>query len=374
MRRQIFRGPDAEARALLGAAHTVHLASTTHAGEPVLRALHAATVDEHLVFHGAPVGEKVSCLGRRAVVSAERVIASIPSWFLDPDRACPATTYYVSAQAHGVIEEITSPDDKARALAALMRKYQPEGRHAPIDAASPLYAKAVRGLLVARVALTEIDGKVKIGQNRSLAERARILDALWSRGGDGDAEAIETLTHLAPDIPEPAFAARAREGWRAAPGTRLCVGLRPGELDAAVDLLRGAYWLTGVADADVADAITRSSAVVGARTPAGELCAIARATSDGRTAWIYDVMVAPSARGAGVGAAIVRLLLDHPAVRRARVVRLGTRDADGLYRRFGFRDASEVRSAATLEMARLQATRTVGDAPGQNVKALATPA
>ena len=43
-----------------------------------------------------------------------------------------------------------------------------------------------------------------------------------------------------------------------------------------------------------------------------------------------------------MGQAIVRLLLDHPAVRRAKTVWLGTRDAHGLYRRFGFVDGGPV--------------------------------
>jgi hypothetical protein len=40
---------------------------------------------------------------------------------------------------------------------------------------------------------------------------------------------------------------------------------------------------------------------------------------------------------------VVRLLLDHPAVRDADRVRLDTRDAQGLYARFGFVDAREDR-------------------------------
>jgi len=36
---------------------------------------------------------------------------------------------------------------------------------------------------------------------------------------------------------------------------------------------------------------------------------------------------------------LVRLLLDHPFVRRAHAVHLHTRDAQRLYHRFGFTDA-----------------------------------
>ena len=52
--------------------------------------------------------------------------------------------------------------------------------------------------------------------------------------------------------------------------------------------------------------------------------------------WIYDVIVAPAWRGRRVGQALVRLLLDHPALRTTANVLLGTRDAQSLYAKFGF--------------------------------------
>ncbi|MEZ4308591.1 MAG: pyridoxamine 5'-phosphate oxidase family protein [Polyangiaceae bacterium] len=103
----------------------------------MLRTLNAVVDEGALCFHGAPVGEKMEALGRTAVVCAEEIVASIPSYFLDPERACPATTLYRSAQAHGILTEVTSPERKARVLAALMAKYQPEGKHVPITADHP---------------------------------------------------------------------------------------------------------------------------------------------------------------------------------------------------------------------------------------------
>src|SRR5207302_7797529 len=135
----------------------------------------AVVVDDALAFHGAPSGEKMEGLGRPCVASASETIASIPSWFLDPERACPATTYYVSAQAHGMLDEVNDPVRKARVLQALMEKHQPEGRHAPITAHDPLYAKVVAGLLVAELRLDRVACKVKLGQNRNAKDRVRVL-------------------------------------------------------------------------------------------------------------------------------------------------------------------------------------------------------
>lgn len=74
--------------ALLERAPFVHLASTTPDGRPLIRTVHGVVVGDSLCFHGAPVGEKTETEGREAVVSAEEIVASIPSYFMDPERAC----------------------------------------------------------------------------------------------------------------------------------------------------------------------------------------------------------------------------------------------------------------------------------------------
>ena len=100
-----------------------------------------------------------------------------------------------------------------------------------------------------------------------------------------------------------------------------------------------------MAGACITAAHLNSPAWIGARDASGALIASARATGDGaRVAWIYDVIVRPDWRGRGLGEALVRLLLDHPAVRHARMVRLGTRDAQPLYARMGFVDPASYQS------------------------------
>lgn len=55
-----------------------------------------------------------------------------------------------------------------------------------------------------------------------------------------------------------------------------------------------------------------------------------------RFAWLGDVFVLEPHRGRGLGVWLVECVLDHPDLAGARVV-LGTADAHGLYKRFGFR-------------------------------------
>jgi nitroimidazol reductase NimA-like FMN-containing flavoprotein (pyridoxamine 5'-phosphate oxidase superfamily)/ribosomal protein S18 acetylase RimI-like enzyme len=348
MRKEIFRMDRPAALAFLERAPVVHLASTGDDGAPVFRTVHGVVVDGALAFHGAPAGEKTEAIGREAVACAEEIVAGIPSYFIDPERACPATTFYRSVQVHGRIERIDDPGAKARVLAALMAKFQPEGGHVPIEAGHPLYQKAIAGILVLGISLERLDGKAKLGQNRTPEERCRLIEKLWQRGLPGDPRAIELLRAANPGIPEPAF-------LRAPEGATLVCSLPEADAAAAAELLYDAYWNEGIPREAIARAHPGSIAWVGARDASGALIGTARAIGDGaKRAWVYDVMVAPSFRGKGLGEAVVRLLLDHPAVRATGHVYLTTRDADGFYERFGFVDRATLPPVArrVVEMVR----------------------
>ena len=101
-------------------------------------------------------------------------------------------------------------------------------------------------------------------------------------------------------------------------------------------LSRESYWAIGVSREDVDRAIDGSVAF--GLYVEGVQVGFARAVTDGATfAWIADVFVVAEQRGRGFGRRLVEAVLDHPDVRSARNVLLGTADAHGLYERFGFR-------------------------------------
>lgn len=318
----------------LARADVVRLATTTPDGEPVLRTLNAVVDQEHLLFHGAKAGEKALAIGRSAVAAADQTIATIPSYFLDPEKACPATTFYESVQVHGTIERIDDPEKKARMLTSLMRKYQPEGGYTPIDAHSPVYEGAVRGVLVFGLSLGEVTGKLKVGQNRKQAELSSIVEGLWQRGSAGDARAIQRIFEGNPGFVRPSR-------FLAPGGVILEPALDDAALDEAVALVADEYWNRGYQRDRLQRAHLTASAWVGARAVSGELIATARAVSDNaKFAYVADVAVRREFRGSGVGGALVRLLLEHPVLRDAHLVRLGTADAQEFYRGFGFVESS----------------------------------
>jgi N-acetylglutamate synthase-like GNAT family acetyltransferase/nitroimidazol reductase NimA-like FMN-containing flavoprotein (pyridoxamine 5'-phosphate oxidase superfamily) len=339
MRRRDKSMPDHEARTLLTRVHHVHLASSLADGTPVLRVLHPVDLDGDLAFHAAPEGEKTGLIGRPAVASAVEWLGTVPSWAFHPRRACPATTWYRSAQVHGVLELVEDHDDKVRVLAGLMTRYQPEGGHTPLD--DPSYRGMVDHLHIVRLRTERVCGKLALGQGKPDDVRARALDALWSRGGPDAQLAWRAMSQL-PDAPLPA----RFHG----PGVRFRPAPTDADLPGVLALLRDQYWNLDTTDADIAAAHLGSDAWIVADV-GDRVVATARALSDsGKFAWVFDVAVAEEVRGTGVGTELLRLLLEHPAVRDARRVRLGTRDAMDFYRRFGFEE--RVGDSVTMELVR----------------------
>jgi len=70
---------------------------------------------------------------------------------------------------------------------------------------------------------------------------------------------------------------------------------------------------------------------------AGRQLGFARVVTDYATfAWLADVFIVEAERGQGLGKKLVPAILAHPQLQGLRRVMLGTRDAHGLYARFGF--------------------------------------
>lgn len=148
-------------------------------------------------------------------------------------------------------------------------------------------------------------------------------------------------------------------------GLQLNTEPRVEDATAAAQLLAGTYWNDVFDVQRIAAAHVGSSAWVVAYDARGRLVATARAISDGaKHAWVYDVFVVEELRGTGVGATLMRALLEHPRVRGCAMVHLGTRDAQRFYEQLGFVDRSKIPrpyTSTTMTLARISldpATRT----------------
>ena len=112
----------------------------------------------------------------------------------------------------------------------------------------------------------------------------------------------------------------------------------PGRVDteaAVAFLTTEAYWGKWRGAQDIKDQIAEAWRVVGAYDRDGAMVGFARAFGDGGAAYLADVYVLAEHRGAGLGQAIVRMVIEDGPGTGWRWM-LHTSDAHGLYRRFGF--------------------------------------
>ena len=112
----------------------------------------------------------------------------------------------------------------------------------------------------------------------------------------------------------------------------------PGRIDpgaAVAFLTTEAYWARWRSAEDIKRQITEAWRVVGVYDQAGAMVGFARAFADGANAYLGDVYVLPEHRGAGLGKAIMQVMIEDGPGARWRWM-LHTADAHGLYRQFGF--------------------------------------
>jgi GNAT superfamily N-acetyltransferase len=109
-------------------------------------------------------------------------------------------------------------------------------------------------------------------------------------------------------------------------------------LDAALVhryLTSDSYWARGVALEVVQRAISNSLCF--GLYQREQQIGFARVVTDAATfGYLADVFIVPAHRGLGLGKQLIAAVMAHPDLQGLRRFMLATRDAQGLYRRFGF--------------------------------------
>jgi ribosomal protein S18 acetylase RimI-like enzyme len=127
----------------------------------------------------------------------------------------------------------------------------------------------------------------------------------------------------------------------------------PARLDLAVihGYLARSYWSPGI-PREIVERAVRNSLCFGVyHRETGAQLAFTRVVTDHATfAYLCDVFVLEEHRGQGLGKAMMRAAMAHPALAGARRVMLATRDAHGLYRQYGFGDV--LRNTNLMEIVR----------------------
>ncbi len=106
-------------------------------------------------------------------------------------------------------------------------------------------------------------------------------------------------------------------------------------VDSIHAFLTGCYWAEGIPREIVSRSLEHSLCFGVYRGP--EQIGLARVVSDYATyAYIMDVYILEQYRGRGLGTWLMSCVMSHPDLQGLRRWNLLTRDAHGLYRKFGF--------------------------------------
>jgi len=100
-------------------------------------------------------------------------------------------------------------------------------------------------------------------------------------------------------------------------------------------LANHSYWATGRPLEVVGRSLSNS--ICFGLYEKGRQVGLARVGSDRATfAWLCDVFVLEAYRGQGLSKWLIESVVGHPSLQGLRWILLGTRDAHGLYKRYGF--------------------------------------
>ncbi|WP_144939864.1 pyridoxamine 5'-phosphate oxidase family protein [Paenibacillus sp. 32O-W] len=153
-----------------------------------------------IYFHGSRNGQKMkhlkACKQVTFLIAKEHSL--IPSYYTDPEMACPATAYFKSVLIKGTAELVEDPVEKAGALQAFMSKLQPEGGYRPITAEDPEYRPRIKGVAVLAIKIMEMSAKFKFGQNLQEEVRESIITSLNSRKRELDEETARLMRKYCP--------------------------------------------------------------------------------------------------------------------------------------------------------------------------------
>ena len=139
---------------------------------------HVQDVESLVVFHGP-----------HAYVS--------PSWYGQPERMVP-TWNYATVHAHGTLEIIANALETRGVLDALIQRFE-GGRTAPWTLRMPDRERdaMVAAIVAFRICVTRLEGKFKLSQNRTPADRARVAVALKAEGYAEATATAEWMEHYA---------------------------------------------------------------------------------------------------------------------------------------------------------------------------------
>ena len=123
------------------------------------------------------------------------------------------------------------------------------------------------------------------------------------------------------------------------------------EVDVIFDYLSNhSYWAKGRSRETIEKSIS-NSLCFGVYDDKNKQVGFARVVSDLAVfAWLMDVFILPAFQGHGLGKLLMAEIMTHKDLREVKKWGLGTKDAHGLYEKFGFRLLSQPENRMEFEV------------------------
>jgi transcriptional regulator len=195
-----FAGTDRAATAQLLRDHPFATLITPAHPEPLvthLPLLHVADREPHgtLLGHFARANPHAALAGAAesiAIFHGPHAYVS-PSWYAAPEAAVP-TWNYAAVHACGTIEPIADAAATRAILDAMIERFESPRREPwALGLSGPRLDAMLAAIVAFRIVVRRLDTKLKLSQNRSRDDRARVAAAL---AGEGHADATATAAWM----------------------------------------------------------------------------------------------------------------------------------------------------------------------------------
>ncbi len=170
---------------------TGRISSIDENGYPQIIPMNFVLINNIVYVHSHIRGEKLDNIKRNSKVGFEvdRNLEFLPSYFFDPNDASLADTLYISVVIKGEAVIVSDSTEKALALNALMKKYQPEGKYEPMRE----NMHVLNEVAVIKILPNEMNGKYKIGQNMSKQKRIELAENILIRNSKTAQDTLEIM-------------------------------------------------------------------------------------------------------------------------------------------------------------------------------------
>jgi len=207
---ELYAGADdAAAMGLLAAAEHGHLAAWDgEAQRPSIVFMHyVARLEQREIWgHLANTNPLLRRLETdpRATFTVSGPSAYVASYFTGEPRGVP-TSYYSWAQFEVEVALVHETPGLLAILEAMLARFQPEGRHPPIDPAERYWQGMLGAITGVHLRIRSMASRFKYGQNKAAPLRLAVAEALEQRGlGQDAAAAGQVRVHLGAGAgPEP---------------------------------------------------------------------------------------------------------------------------------------------------------------------------